>query len=513
MTETLKLPVLPLADAVVLPGMVVPLSPRQRHPGRGRRGPAAPATRRARRAAPRRRVRRVGTVAVIEQVGRLPSGEPAAVVRGVTRARIGSGVPGPGAALWVEATPCRRARSDRPDPRAGPRVQGPGHRRSCSSAAPGRSIDAVERMTDPAELADSAGYAPWLDAGAEGRAARRGRRGRRGWSCWSAGRASTSPSRRSPRRSARTSARAWRRPSASSCCASSSPRSARSWARTSPTAPATTAPASRRPTCPRRSARRRCARSASWSGPATSRPRPAGSAPGSTPSWSCRGTTRTEDNTDLAAARAVLDADHAGLADVKDRILEYLAVRNRRARTAACRWSAAAAPARCWPWSARPASARRSLGESVARALGRKFVRVVARRRPRRGGDPRPPAHLRRRAARPHRPGDPRGRFDEPGRAARRGRQGRRRTSAATRPRPCSRCSTRRRTTRSATTTSRSTSTCPTCCSWPPPTWWRPSPARCWTGWRWSRSTATPRTRRSPSPATTCCPGSSTGPA
>ena len=42
-------------------------------------------------------------------------------------------------------------------------------------------------------------------------------------------------------------------------------------------------------------------------------------------------TTRTEDNTDLVAARAVLDADHAGLSDVKDRILEYLAVRNRRA--------------------------------------------------------------------------------------------------------------------------------------------------------------------------------------
>jgi ATP-dependent Lon protease len=35
--------------------------------------------------------------------------------------------------------------------------------------------------------------------------------------------------------------------------------------------------------------------------------------------------TRTEDNTDLAAARAVLDADHTGLDDVKDRILKYLA--------------------------------------------------------------------------------------------------------------------------------------------------------------------------------------------
>ena len=42
-------------------------------------------------------------------------------------------------------------------------------------------------------------------------------------------------------------------------------------------------------------------------------------------------TTRTEDNYDIGAARAVLDADHAGLDDVKERIIEYLAVRKRRA--------------------------------------------------------------------------------------------------------------------------------------------------------------------------------------
>ncbi|MFD0890860.1 endopeptidase La, partial [Streptosporangium algeriense] len=40
---------------------------------------------------------------------------------------------------------------------------------------------------------------------------------------------------------------------------------------------------------------------------------------------------RTEDSYDIAAARAVLDADHTGLDDVKDRIIEYLAVRGRRA--------------------------------------------------------------------------------------------------------------------------------------------------------------------------------------
>src|SRR6201992_4134660 len=50
---------------------------------------------------------------------------------------------------------------------------------------------------------------------------------------------------------------------------------------------------------------------------------------------------RTEDSTDLAAAREVLDADHHGLDDVQDRIVADLGV-----RTADCRSSAAAAPVR-----------------------------------------------------------------------------------------------------------------------------------------------------------------------
>jgi ATP-dependent Lon protease len=45
----------------------------------------------------------MGTVAEVTQLGRLPSGEPAAVLRATHRARIGTGVTGPGAALWVEA--------------------------------------------------------------------------------------------------------------------------------------------------------------------------------------------------------------------------------------------------------------------------------------------------------------------------------------------------------------------------------------------------------------------------
>src|SRR6266545_3573897 len=85
--------------------------------------------------------------------------------------------------------------------------------------------------------------------------------------------------------------------------------------------------------------------------------------------------TRTEDNTDLTAARAVLDADHAGLDDVKDRILEYLAVRNRRAarnlQVVGGRGSGAVL-ALVGP----PGVGKTSLGESVARALGRRFTRV-----------------------------------------------------------------------------------------------------------------------------------------
>ena len=53
----------------------------------------------------------------------------------------------------------------------------------------------------------------------------------------------------------------------------------------------------------------------------------------------------TEDSTDLTAAREILDADHHGLDDVKDRIVEYLAV-GRGAPSAGCRSSAAADRAR-----------------------------------------------------------------------------------------------------------------------------------------------------------------------
>lgn len=78
---------------------------------------------------------------------------------------------------------------------------------------------------------------------------------------------------------------------------------------------------------------------------------------------------------DIASAREVLDADHFGLAEVKDRIIEYLAVRRRRADrnlgVVGGRRSGAVL-ALVGP----PGVGKTSLGESVARAMGRKFVRV-----------------------------------------------------------------------------------------------------------------------------------------
>ena len=85
---------------------------------------------------------------------------------------------------------------------------------------------------------------------------------------------------------------------------------------------------------------------------------------------------RTVDSTDIVAACAVLDADHHGLDDVKDRIVEYLAVRARRAEHGSeivgGRGSGAVL-ALVGP----PGVGRTSLGESVAHALGREFVRVA----------------------------------------------------------------------------------------------------------------------------------------
>ncbi|OMC36940.1 endopeptidase La [Mycobacterium sp. GA-1841] len=85
---------------------------------------------------------------------------------------------------------------------------------------------------------------------------------------------------------------------------------------------------------------------------------------------------RTEDSTDLKGAREILDADHHGLDDVKDRIVEYLAVRARRAQRGMAVVGGRGSGA-VMVLAGPPGVGKTSLGESVARALGRKFVRVA----------------------------------------------------------------------------------------------------------------------------------------
>jgi ATP-dependent Lon protease len=75
---------------------------------------------------------------------------------------------------------------------------------------------------------------------------------------------------------------------------------------------------------------------------------------------------QTTDNLDLAEARRVLDEDHSGLEKVKDRILEYLAVKSMR--------PAGKDPILCFVGP--PGVGKTSLGRSIARALGRKFHRI-----------------------------------------------------------------------------------------------------------------------------------------
>src|SRR5829696_2872355 len=96
---------------------------------------------------------------------------------------------------------------------------------------------------------------------------------------------------------------------------------------------------------------------------------------------------RSDERLDPAHAREVLDADHAGLEDVKDRIVEYIAVRKLReergiaeaeskraqsAKPTASRGQSGAILTLIGP----PGTGKTSIGESIARATGREFVRM-----------------------------------------------------------------------------------------------------------------------------------------
>ncbi|MGQ0617437.1 MAG: endopeptidase La [Acidimicrobiia bacterium] len=87
---------------------------------------------------------------------------------------------------------------------------------------------------------------------------------------------------------------------------------------------------------------------------------------------------RSADELDIDAARAVLDADHTGLDEVKERIVEFLAVRKLRAERGIDDQGSGGRrkPGAIVSLVGPPGVGKTSLGESIARALGRTFVRV-----------------------------------------------------------------------------------------------------------------------------------------
>jgi ATP-dependent Lon protease len=85
----------------------------------------------------------------------------------------------------------------------------------------------------------------------------------------------------------------------------------------------------------------------------------------------------SDDRLDIGAAAAILDEDHEGLSDVKERILEHLAVRKLQLERGLAPLDGRRGSGAILALVGPPGVGKTSLGESVARALGRRFARVA----------------------------------------------------------------------------------------------------------------------------------------
>ena len=374
MAEAKSVPVLFVSDQIVLPGMVVPIA----------LDDAARAAVDAARAtesgtlliAPRLEDRYPshGVLATIVQVGRIPGGGTAAVVRGERRAHIGAGASGPGAALWVEVAEVADAEpSDEIRKLAGE------YKKLLLAMLQRREawelVDVVNKLTDPSGLADMAGYASYLTAVQKRQLLETDDVAERltaliDWTGDQLAEVEVNDKIAEDVREGmekqqkefllRQQLNAIRKELGEGEPEGSDDYRAR-------------VEAADLPDKVREAALRevgKLERSSDQS--------PEG---GWIRTWldtvlDLPWNTRTEDSTDLKAAREILDADHHGLDDVKDRIVEYLAVRARRAQrglqVVGGRGSGAV-----MVLAGPPGVGKTSLGESVARALGRKFVRVA----------------------------------------------------------------------------------------------------------------------------------------
>jgi ATP-dependent Lon protease len=374
MSNTHSVPVLFVPDLVVLPGMVVPIP----------LDDAAQATVDAARAtesgkllvAPRLddRYPTHGVIVSIVQAGRIPGGQQAVVVKGEKRAQIGSGTPGHGAALWVEVT-------EIDDPPVTDEVKDLGveYKKLVLAMLQRREawqiIDAVNKMTDPSALADTSGYSSWLTDEQKRELLETADVAQRlrsliEWTGEHLAETEVSDKIAADVRDGmekqqkefllRQQLAAIRKE-----LGEDEPEGADDYRGR--------VEAADLPDKVREAALREVGKleRASDQSPET----------GWIRTWldtvlDLPWNVTTTDSTDIASAREILDADHHGLDDVKDRIVEYLAVRALRAerglQVVGGRGSGAV-----MVLAGPPGVGKTSLGESVARALGREFVRVA----------------------------------------------------------------------------------------------------------------------------------------
>lgn len=374
MAEAKSMPVLFVTDTVVLPGMVVPVALDE----------AARAAIDAAQAsesgqlliAPRLddRYPSHGVIAKILQVGRIAGGGTAAVVRGERRAQIGTGASGPGAALWVEVTEVPEAETTDEI-----KALTSEYKKLLLAMLQRREaweiVDYVNRLTDPSALADTSGYASYLSSEQKRQLVETVDVAERlrlliDWTSSHLAEVEVNDKIAEDVREGmektqkefllRQQLAAIRKELGEGEPDGSDDYRAR-------------VEAADLPEKVREAALREVGK--------LERSSDQSPESGWIRTWldtvlDLPWNVRTEDSTDLKAARGVLDADHHGLDDVKDRIVEYLAVRARRAQrgleVVGGRGSGAV-----MALAGPPGVGKTSLGESIARALGRKFVRVA----------------------------------------------------------------------------------------------------------------------------------------
>lgn len=383
----LALPVLPIdaEDGVVLPGMVVPLDLSD-----GDVRAAVDAAKSAAREGEKPRVLLVprvdGTYAGIgvegrvEQTGRLADGDPGALIRGLHRVRVGIGTTGPGAALWVEGTPVQE---QVPDPVPGQVVEQMKEYKALITdwlrkRGAWQVVDRVQQIDDPGQLADNAGYSPFLSTEQKlkllettdpverlkfATTALRDHLAEQDVAEAIAKDVQEGVDKQQREFLLRRQLEAVRKELAE---LNGDPEDESEDYRAR-------VEAADLPEDVKKAALKEVDKleRASDQSPEGSWIRTWLDTVLEMP-WNVR----TEDEYDISGARAVLDADHAGLEDVKERITEYLAVRKRRAErglgvVGGRRGGAVLA------LTGPPGVGKTSLGESVARAMGRKFVRVA----------------------------------------------------------------------------------------------------------------------------------------